>query len=733
MAKLCSFIAAALLGNASVALCGPPEHADGESWVRKAELTVLPEPAREMMQDYLTHIVDQMFEKRSATLAKLRTSDDWERRAEFVRQRIVDWTGPLPERTPLNAKTTGRIIRDGYVVEKVLFESRPGFVVSANLYLPTGGLSGAASSEKLPAVLNVIGHSMEGKAAEKVQQRSIAQAQKGFVALTIDGIGQGERQISDYAVPGGSPSQAHKILGGQAFLAGTHLFNWMVWDAIRAVDYLVTRPEVDPTRIACTGCSGGGMMTTYLLPFEPRIAVAVPACNPNTWSHRVHAGLPCDHEQVFYGAFAAGVDPRGDPLVCHVPKPLLINATTDDNLNPSSGVWELSSWLERAYAAYDAPQQFKTTMVQAPHGYNLEQRELAYSWMLKWSGGDSANFHEGDLAIERIEDTWCTDSGNVYSSGISRDPQELILDHLQIHHAQWPKVTRTEDVGPYKQRMKQNLVKLLSLPVAPSVPSCVVHEAKQIGDIRVTSIELQPEAGIVLPGVWLESASPAPDAPVILYLHDEGKTQLVQASFIKDLIVTGGFRLLAVDLRGVGETAPGLETKFWDFLIGRAIFTQRVGDVRSILHWLPNSDVPSGEITIWAQGVSALCAAMAVAVDDLPVRRLILEQPPLSFESIATQRIPAYNQETLVPGILEHLDMPQVYQSVYPAELVLINLSRGDGQAATPAQVEQSLGEVGSAFESLGSSRSWRVLTGLDDVERNESIRNALIRKSNAR
>ena len=102
------------------------------------------------------------------------------------------------------------------------------------------------------------------------------------------------------------------------------------------------------------------MMTTYILPFESRITVAVPVCNPNTWSHRVHANLATDHEQVFFGAFTAGIDPRGDPLFAHVPRPLLINATTDDTLNPPSGVWNLSTWLYKAYAAHRAPHAFQS-------------------------------------------------------------------------------------------------------------------------------------------------------------------------------------------------------------------------------------------------------------------------------------------------------------------------------------------------------------------------------------
>ncbi|MHC4166620.1 MAG: hypothetical protein ACYSWQ_06670, partial [Planctomycetota bacterium] len=196
----------------------------GEESLKPADFRVLDRPAKTMMSDYLTAMVDEQFAKRAAILASLKTAEDWNRHAAFIRESMAAWTGLLPEPTPLRAR---------YTLEKILFESRPNFLVSANLYLPKG------YSGPRPAVLNVIGHSPAGKGTEKVQRRAIAQARKGFVALVVDCIGQGERQVVDYARFGKPPGNAHQIIGTQAFLAGTHVFNFMVWDAIRAVDYLV--------------------------------------------------------------------------------------------------------------------------------------------------------------------------------------------------------------------------------------------------------------------------------------------------------------------------------------------------------------------------------------------------------------------------------------------------------------------------------------------------------------
>ncbi len=685
-----------------------------ESELTPQDLTILPRPLENMMKEYLTTLVDEQFARRDAVLAKLHTAKDWNRHTEFIRKSMAEWTGPFPPRSPLHARVTGTLDRPDYTVEKVLFESRPGFLVSANLYLPKGG-------GRRAAVLNLIGHSPAGKATERNQRLCIALARKGLVALAIDAIGQGERQIPDYLSFGRPPGNAHQIIGAQAFLAGTHVFNIMAWDAIRAIDYLVSRPEIDPARIACTGSSGGGMMTTYLLPFEPRIAVAIPACNPNTWSHRVHAGLTTDHEQVFAGAFAAGIDPRGDPLFCQVPKPLLINATMDDHLNPPAGVWELNTWLDKAYAAHREPQRFKTSMVRAPHEYNREQREVAYAWMLKWLEGDASQFREDDFSVEDESATWCTPQGSVYANGPSRQPQDLVLDYLRSHRSSWPAVTNHQQQIEHNRRLRGLIKSLLGLPDQIPVPEVITRAGKSSGDLKLTPIEMRPKKNIVLPGLWIESTRASAKGPVILYLHDQGKTQLAKESIVEQLVLSKGFRMLAIDLRGQGETAPGMEGKFWDFLAGKPIFAQRVGDVRSILHWLSQTKGRAGGVYVWAQGVTAGCASIAAALDDT-VLGLVLEEPLLSFESVVTVRVPAYGNEILVPGVLEHFDLPQIYQAGCPNRMTLINPLRGDRRPATDHEVAQVLLPISKTYQAIGKPADWRVFTQIEEPDRSEQL-----------
>jgi len=684
----------------------------GEEFLKATDLRVLDGPAKTMMSDYLTAIVDEQFAKRAALLAELKTAEDWDRHAAFVRSSMAERTGPLPERTPLNARVTGRIERDRYTLEKILFESRPDFLVSANLYIPRG------YPGPRPAVLNVIGHSAAGKGTEKVQRRAIAQARKGFVAFVVDCIGQGERQVADYAHVHSPPGNAHQIVGTQAFIAGTHVFNFMVWDAIRAVDYLVSRPEVDPKRIACTGCSGGGMMTTYVLPFEPRIAVAVPACNPCTWSHRVHANLSTDHEQVFFGAFAAGIDPRGDPLFCQVPKPLLINATSDDKLNPPFGVWELSTWLYKAYSAHGEPHRFQTSMVKAPHGYNQEQREVAYAWMLQWAGGDASNFREEDFPVEKEADTWCTPHGNVYREPQSRSPHDLVLEYLESHRPQREK-TRSD--------LQVSIRKVLCLKDSVQMPEAEITGGGASPTLRakVTKVAIKPEAGIVLPAVWIESSEKPSDGPVIVYLNDKGKGSLAAEEVILRKLLDRGCRVFAVDLRGTGETAPDMKEKFWDFLAGRPIFGQRVADVRTVIRYLSHSGSNGKTIYVWAKGLGAIYAALAATLQD-GVTGMVLEEPLLTFGQVVSTKVPAYRHEIILPGVLEEFDLPDVYKALSPMKVVLVNPLAGDKSRVSQEQAEQAYRQIAQRYARMGKPGNWAVLTGLNGSTRSHTILSAL-------
>ena len=683
--------------------------------LQRDDLRVLPEPANEMMASYLEALVDRQFAAREERLAQLKTAEDWVKRAEEIRSAMVEWTQLPSEKTPLNARTTGRLERDDYVVEKVLFESRPGFYVSGNLYLPRNSIG------RRPAILNVLGHNSTGKTSEEKQLRCIPQVKKGFVAFVIDGIGQGERRIEDYAIFGSMPGAVHRTIGAQAFLAGTHLFSFMVWDAIRAIDYLCSRPEVDPERIGITGTSGGGMMSTYILPFEPRIKVAVPACNPNTWTHRVAANLATDHEQVFFGAFPKGIDPRGDPLFAHVPKPLLINATSDDNLNPPRGVWELHSWLYRAYAANGHPEKLHTTMVRAPHDYNQEQREVTNAWMLRWLGDDiSGSFLEGELPIEPESDLWCTETGDLYALDGSLTPHDLVKTYYSEHLPAVRVGASTAEVTELRREMAKDFEELIGFRLARTAPAVRELPQRETGGTRIKPFVLKPEEGIRLPAVWIESSVAKPGS-LVLYLQEEGKESLLRDQEVVETLLGRGSRILAVDLRGTGETAPGKEGYFWDFLAGRPISGQRVGDVLSILSWVEEQGVDLKGVRVWGHGLAGIWAAMATLYSE-PVGGMVLEGSLISFEDVILRQLPQYNHEILIPGIVKRFDLPDLYAALCPTSVTLLNPVLADKTPARSQDIEDDFSRTEQTYGNLGTESAFSVHTGVEGPTRVQII-----------
>src|SRR3954453_15313732 len=226
---------------------------------------------------WMDKIAQGQLDARDKEIAAVRTVADAERRKEVVRRKIVAALGGLPEYTgPLNARVTGRIQADGYVIEKIIYESLPGYYVTANLYRPN-------QPGRCPGVLLQAGHTQEGKAEPQVWAANLAL--KGFVSLAFDPAGQGEReQTYDQQLKGpaaGWSVNEHIHAGAQSSLIGEGVGRYFLWDAKRSIDYLLTRPEVDPERLGAAGCSGGGALTTFMGALDSRIKAVAAACFPN--------------------------------------------------------------------------------------------------------------------------------------------------------------------------------------------------------------------------------------------------------------------------------------------------------------------------------------------------------------------------------------------------------------------------------------------------------------------
>src|SRR5581483_7484717 len=316
------------------------------------------------LPDYLRGLAAQAAARRNAELAKLVTPAAIEARRKWARSTLWRLIGGMPERTSLNARVTGSFERDHYRVDKVIYESRPGLFVSANLYVPTIGTG------PHPAVLFQSGHYEEGKANPNYQRCCQGLAKLGFVVFAFDPMGQGERVA--YPNSTGTRSRLpdvdaeHTTPGKQMLLYGDTATRFQLWDAMRAMDYLASVPVVDSKRIGGTGHSGGGTLTMLLACADERLAAAAP-CMGNTENFAAEPFLPPgstdDAEQDFVNSGPAGFD-RWDLFYSFAPKPLLIWPSDRDFYATYSSQYIVNGWeefkkLHSVYTVLDRAPQFK--------------------------------------------------------------------------------------------------------------------------------------------------------------------------------------------------------------------------------------------------------------------------------------------------------------------------------------------------------------------------------------
>ncbi len=227
-----------------------------------------------LLMDDLVDQADDYYDIRDGEIAQLSSVSDWQTRQALVRDKLMDMVGPFPVKTPLNPIITGVLQKDGYRVEKIIYESMPDFYVTGCLFIPD------SIDGKAPTVLYLIGHDQEAFRAELYQTVYLNLVRKGMIVLTIDPIGQGEHvqyydpEIEFSAI--GYTVIEHNYFGNQCFLSGVSPGRYFIWDAIRGIDYLLTRDDVDPQKIGVSGFSGGGTIASYISAFDDRVKVSVP-------------------------------------------------------------------------------------------------------------------------------------------------------------------------------------------------------------------------------------------------------------------------------------------------------------------------------------------------------------------------------------------------------------------------------------------------------------------------
>lgn len=633
----------------------------------------LPELNRfpEMLQRYFAQQVRDAEARAGAIRDALRTRGDAENYVRAVRAKILESLGPFPEKTPLNPKITGIVERDAYNIEKVIFESRPGFPVTANLYVPKG------RKFPLPGVVGTCGHSANGKAAEAYQSFSQSLARQGYAVLIYDPIGQGERlQYPDEKLKSrvGVGVKEHLHAGNQQILVGENLASWRAWDGIRALDYLLTRKEVDPSHVGVTGNSGGGTMTTWLCGVEQRWTMAAPSCFVTTFRRNFENELPADAEQYPPRAIALGLD-HADFLAALAPKPVLIVAQERDFFDVR-GSREAHACLQHLYRLLGHEDRIGLYVGPGPHGYAKDGREAMCRWFNGVTGAPGTKA-EPELTIEKDETLQCTASGQVAELN-PRTVFSLTRDKAEA-------LARARAQKTDAQALATDLKALLKMPPISGAPETRVLRplpSRRYPKRNATPYAITTEPGIEaivyrLADERLESFPPPDQSRALLYIaHLSSDEELRSEPLIRDLLAEeSAATLYACDPRGTGESRPntcGLDTFFdpygndyfyagYALMLDRPMPGGRTLDILRTIEWLGN--IGHAEIHLAARGRGAIPATFAALLSPR-VTRVTLKNAPASYHQIATTEDYAWPLSALLPGALEKFDLPDCYRAL---------------------------------------------------------------------
>ncbi len=627
------------------------------------------------------------------------TRPEWLERRQKLRRNLLAAIGTFPEKPcALEPRISGTLKREGYRIEKVIFQTWPNVWMTASAYVPEP-LSG-----KVPAVLVVHGHWPGARRDPVVQARCLGLVKLGFFVLAVDAFGSGERH------PRPARGTYHgALMGSTLWSVGQSLLGLQLYDNRRAVDYLLTRPEVDGQNLGITGASGGGNQTMYAGALDERFQAVVPVCSVGNYQAYLQAA--CCVCEVVPGALR--FTEEGDVLGLVSPRALLVISATRDAFQFSVG--EARKSLERTKAIYrlfEQEDRMAHAIFESPHAYNQPMREAMYGWMTRWlkKEGEGKPIPEPKHQVESAEDLACFADGTrpagflfpatfaAREAGRLLAPLSKVPDHKEAWEAdaEQRKAALRRALGPMPRELKADAT--LGMP-------------REENQTKTVDLTVQTEPGLSLPAQIRYRQQGKGKVPACVLLHLDGKSAALKHP-LADALQEAGWVVIAPDLRGTGETQPekdaiagaadhnSAEHAVW---IGRPLLGQWLVDLNCLFSWAGRYPGYQRDrlalVGIGQAGLVALCAAAlqegwsAVAAVDAPTSLLVPEAYP-----------PGWRMGLLAPGLLRAGDVPHLAALLAPRRLLLL----GGEAAGKPLKAN----ELGKAYEYTRNAYEVRKTAG---------------------
>jgi len=656
------------------------------------------------------HLNKQAFDYldiRDKEIAGLKTKEDWINRQKKVKDILMKTVGPFPEKTPLNAKVTGIVKKEGYKIEKIIYESMPGFYITGCLFIPDG-IKG-----KRPAILFVSGHTQESFRYKEYQIMILNLVKKGFIVFGIDPVSQGERiQVYDpeknISVIGPT-TREHEYLGNQTLISGVSLARYFIWDGIRGIDYLLTRKEVDPANIGVTGQSGGGTQSSYIFAFDERIKAGAPVDYIIGFRRLLESIGPQDAEQNFYHGIFNGLT-HADLLEVRSPNPALISEGTWDFFS-IQGARETYSEVKNAYKAFGKEENIGIQEDDFGHGYTVKLREGINAFFQK-----NLNL-PGDPKDENVtvldpKELMVTSTGNVASSfenaetvfSINKKEAQKLIDKIQ---------NSRKNIESHLEGV-QLKAKELSGYIAPQTEVKSVFRGRYQRDgYSVEMYALNGEGNYIVPLLIFVPKTGSKFSSVI-YINPEGKIKDASVGGRIEQLVKKGYIVAAPDVIGTGETAGSGNVAM---LIGRSIVGIQAGDIVRVVNFLKSrKDIEVSKIS--AIAFDEICPTLLLAaVMDKSINSISLIGSLISYRSIVMNKL--YNtgfSDNAVAGALTAYDLPDLIGCMAPRKIALVELKDQMKQLASKELIDEELSFPRSVYSLKNSTKNLNILPSDEDI-----------------
>ncbi len=689
-----------------------------------------------MVGRHLAGIRDAQYALRDRDWAKIRTWADWQKTRERIRADFWRSVGEPPRKDcPLKPRLATACDGPDVRIENLIYQSRPGLYVTANVFVPK-----RRGRRKLPTVLRVVGHSTAGRLGGGVVSQCIDLARSGYFVLSVDTLGQGERIYTANGYGSTTPTRNHYAMGAPCTLTASNIAGYMIHDVIRGLDYLQTRPEVDPKRIVVTGSSGGGTLTSYVCALDDRPCAAAPVSAVG--STRT-AGGNYDSEQVLYGTFAYAIDSEGRCALT-APRPLCIICEVSGKAQEQRNRQAYES-VRRIYALKGAEERFEYHPTPGPHGYGSGHYRRFRNWLKRTVPPNPDHpAPQGPAPRVAREELYASRSGRVF---FSRDlPQAETVFTLNARRIARPlgadrAVASERQLRRRAQQVREVLRELLVLPDGKFEPVKVDSRGRsKLLGLAVEKLLLETQPGVLVPAVFFPAGS---KSPAVVWLSGRGKRALLRRRWGQvEAVVKAGVSVLVPDVRGVGETAAGEDLSFlgeetslngFSYQAAAPLIGMRVRDALCCAGYLRSrSDVDAGRVGLVGDSLSPCnppkirqlrllvdpgieplhradslgpaVALLALALDDA-LACCATRGALASYASLCRESHFCHPLSSFVPGILRHCDVADVCAAAAPRPLLLLGSVNG---------LNQRLDAVGDGQPFAAAVRAYR-LAGAPD------------------